>query len=254
MGSKYISKSISSMYPELSFIGGPNDSLDYRSDVFTGVDNVFVMKPYTRKSNASGFEPTTDLVVLDNIVTMSMSTNAERSQVRVNGKKTIAGMTVGPLTIAGTIVSNYTVSANLLNSHPFFSKSLKSLTKTKLNSDMIKYLKSILEDNASVLLNYAAPFDLYIRASNETGMDTGMLVFGMSLVSGAEVRNVHDLTIEITYQYLAYGATQSMPSKVSDYLVSIYNNKWSDLVDNYTKKANTYGFLNLGDEVGHYGR
>ena len=237
--------SVNELYSDISFIGQGrgNDPMP----VFTGADNVFIMKPYKVSSEvSSSFEPTDKLRVLDNIVTWSMSYNADRSQVRTNGRKTISGITSGALTIGGSIITNYIVTPNLLNAHPFFQHDgSKYVTNGEINDDFLDRLKDILMENGTFILTAAAPFDIYIRSNNESGYEVGSIIYGINILSGAEIRNIHDLTVEVNYQYVAFGATATLPAKVTDSLVATYNHNWYELINTLDNKNNSYGFLSI---------
>lgn len=150
-------------------------------------------------------------------------------------------------TVGGTIVTHYSVSPGLLAGHSVFSESGFDYIKDgKVDDKFYDVMKELLEDSGSLLTDSMAPFDMYVRANNESGYEVGQVIYGISIVSGGEVKNVNDMTIEVTYQYIAHGATQTLPAKLMDSLFITDKETWARWVKKVSVQQNKYGFLSIG--------
>lgn len=216
--------------------------------VFTGADNMFIMRQYEPVPGFDDrFYPTENLIVLDSIMTWSTSYSSARTQTRIMGRRNPIGMTVGPRTVAGTIVAHYTVTPGILAAHPVFAeKGFNYIKDGVVTEEFYDMLKELLLDAGSLLPDSTSPFDIYIRSNNESGYEVGSLIYGVSIVSGGEVRNVNDMTVEITYQYIANGAIGTLPARVIDRLAISSGDKWAKFIKKISTQQEKYGFISIG--------
>ena len=217
--------------------------------VFTGVDNLFIARPYIPVDGYSDkFYASSNLNVIANIITWSTSTHTERSQVRILGKKNSIGMTTGGNTIAGSIICHYTVLPGLAEIHPMFSEKFKNYTDSDgaITDNFYDTFRCVLENGGNFIMNNTAPFDMIIKSNNESGYDSSSIIYGITIQDSSEVRNINDMTIEITYQYIANGAIMSLPGKIVDKFMTAPGRQWSRYLQKMEMAQNSYGLISIG--------
>jgi hypothetical protein len=217
--------------------------------VFTGADNTFIARPYLPVDGYQDkFYPSSKLKVIPNIITFSMSTHTERTQVRVIGEHNPRGTTVGGNTVAGTIICHYTIVPGLAEVHPIFSDGFNSFLNVDetMNMSFYQKFKHVLEVGGNFIMNNASPFDLIIKANNESGYESTSIIYGMTIQSMGETRNINDMTIEQTFQYLANGAIASLPSKMVDEIAVSPGKTWAKFLRRMEYEENRYGLISIG--------
>lgn len=135
----------------------------------------------------------TQLKLLGELQTVSLSSTRSISPVRVLGRSSPLSYTRGARTFAGTMVFA------TLDRDPFYDIARSSVTES-------------YDGASSLFVDRLPPFSILITASNELGGVAQQVISGITLVSYGTTYSIDDIYTESTYTYVATDVTPLLPS------------------------------------------